>query len=769
MGREDSVRLSKRFRAVAALALAVALFVPLLATTQAASSSGSTGEEAVIVGLKPGAGGITPAALGTYVGSLIGGQQPTFVYQSVFHGFAAKLTSAQISSLRRNPNVTFVEPDYTVHTTDIPTGVQRIEAPQNSADAANYTSPPGTKAVNADIAILDSGIGPNSDLNVVGGVTCTSSRFRTSCGSGGADDNGHGTHVAGTVAGEGINGFPYGVAPGARLWAVKVLDSNGNGAISTIVAGLDWIAQHSSTIEVVNMSFGCDCQSSALDSALNTAASDGLVLVAAAGNNSQNVSNFSPANNAHVIAVSAVADYDGQPGGKANPTCANFGADDSLASFSNFGSGVSIAAPGVCIESTWPNNQTAVLSGTSMASPHVAGAAALYIATYGTARSANRWSTVRNGIISNWSVPQSSPCSFSDSKSSEPLLLLAPCSSGTTPPSTGTISGTVTDASTHAGINNATITVQPANKTTTTNSSGSYSISNVPTGSQTVSVTASGYNGQSQSVTVSANTTTTQNFSLTAVSTTGSVSGTITDATTGNAISGASVSAGGQNTTTAGNGSYTLNNVPSGNQTVSVTATNYASGGGSVTVNAGQTTSGANFSLTPNPGTISGTVTDSSNHPLQGATVAIPGNSTTTNSSGGYTLSNVPAETSLSVTASLNGYNSQSKSVTVSPGGSATASFSLTAVTTSATGTLTGRVTGPSGSSVSGASVRITSLNLSTTTNSSGVYSFSSVPAGNYSVTASGPWYDNTRTANVTITGGQTTTQNFALGWWFQP
>jgi subtilisin family serine protease len=217
-----------------------------------------------------------------------------------------------------------------------------------------------------------------------------------------------------------------GVAPGARLWAVKVLNDSGSGYISEIVAGIDWVTARASTIEVANMSLGCQCSSQALNDALTRSTNAGVVYVVAAGNSARDAATFSPANHPQVITVSAVADFNGTAGGGAGATC-RADVDDTFADFSNFGSAVDLAAPGVCITSTWTGGGYATISGTSMATPHGSGAAALYILEKGVGQSFGRWSTVLGGLRSQWAVPQADPCGFSGGKSAEPMLLLAPC------------------------------------------------------------------------------------------------------------------------------------------------------------------------------------------------------------------------------------------------------------------------------------------------------------------------------------------------------
>jgi subtilisin family serine protease len=294
------------------------------------------------------------------------------IFDSEIHGFIARVPNQQvIDSLAKDPRVAYVEQDQQVQAffDTLPNGINRIDG-----DLSLARSGDGTGSVNADIAILDTGIDfSHPDLNIYAQKTFVSGTSSAN------DDNGHGTHVAGIAAAK-DNGYGVvGVAPGARLWDIKVLDSTGSGFISDIVAGIDFIAQYYSMVDIVNLSFGCQCKSYALDSAINNAVGKGMTFVVAAGNAHTDASTFSPANNPNVIAVSAIADNDGRCGGVGPST--TYGRDDSFASFSNYGSTVDMVAPGVNILSTYKGNTYAYMSGTSMAAPHVAGAAALYKAT----------------------------------------------------------------------------------------------------------------------------------------------------------------------------------------------------------------------------------------------------------------------------------------------------------------------------------------------------------------------------------------------------
>jgi subtilisin len=311
-------------------------------------------------------------------------------YSGVFNGFAAKIPQQAIKGLMKNPHVVSIQPDREVHAIAqiLPTGVDRIEA------ELDFTPAP----VDAGVAVIDSGIDlDHPDLNVVYGVDCRRLDKKTGdCKIGGNDDNGHGSHVAGTVGAYNNTLGVVGVAPGVRLFAVKVLDRRGSGTLSGVIQGIDWVARNAAPlgIDVANLSLGgtgtddtdgnpngCAITNDAEHKALCELIAAGVVVAVAAGNELDDTMYHTPGAFDEVITVSAFSDFDGQPGGLGSDTFAFSDCtetlDDSFGCFSNFGHDVDIMAPGMGIYSTYMNGGYAESSGTSMACPHVAGAAAL--------------------------------------------------------------------------------------------------------------------------------------------------------------------------------------------------------------------------------------------------------------------------------------------------------------------------------------------------------------------------------------------------------
>ncbi len=300
------------------------------------------------------------------------------VYNHAVKGFAMSLPDQAVEALKKDSRIKYIAVDKPKSINSIPTGVRRIGAHKNATASINNDG----GDVDVDVAVIDTGIDlTHPQLNVF-----ASANF--SKGKSANDGNGHGTHGAGTIAGKDNGTGLVGVAPGARLWAVRVLDNRGSGWTSDIVAGIDYVAANADQIDVANMSLGGsgtddgNCGQTIGDpehEAICNAVDLGVVFVVAAGNESDDAANHTPAAYDEVITVSAIGDTDGLPGGLGPNTSRNT-ADDALADFSNFGADVDIAAPGVDIFSTWKGGTTNTISGTSMASPHVAGAAALYIA-----------------------------------------------------------------------------------------------------------------------------------------------------------------------------------------------------------------------------------------------------------------------------------------------------------------------------------------------------------------------------------------------------
>jgi hypothetical protein len=323
------------------------------------------------------------------------------VYESAIDGFAGALPETAVAALEHDPNVTTVQPDGLLALTGevVPIGIERVgAAPAGSPDATG----PDT---DIDVAIIDTGVGPNPDLNVAGGFSSFSegSWVAVTCGHGGSwnDWLGHGSEVAGIIGARDDDNGVVGIAPGARIWSVRVVGTPGLACTSDVIAGIDWVTQHADVIDVVNISLGGG-NDPTMCAAIARSVAAGVTYVVAAGNSARDAEASSPANCPDAITVSALTDFDGLPGGLAARsvtyrTCRTT-QDDSLACFSNFGSVVDLTAPGVEVVSTDMDGLSPPVSGTSFSSPHVAGVAARFLTRYpGTSPAVVRAALIASG------------------------------------------------------------------------------------------------------------------------------------------------------------------------------------------------------------------------------------------------------------------------------------------------------------------------------------------------------------------------------------
>lgn len=356
-------------------------------------------------------------------------------FPKVLNGFSANLTSAQVAALSKNPKVDFIERDsyVTISETAQSWGLDRIDQTSLPLNGTYNFARTGSGVT---AYIVDTGILANHSEftgRLITGMTAIND------GRGTTDCNGHGSHVAGTVG-----GTKYGVAKSVTLVPVRVLDCNGSGSWSGVIAGLEWIAnQHQgaggATKAVANMSLGGGASSS-IDAAVANLSNLGVTVVVAAGNSSKNACNYSPAREPSAVTVGATTN------------------SDARASYSNFGSCLDIFAPGSSIKSAWYTSSTSTntISGTSMASPHVAGAVALFLES-GAASPAS---------VSTWVKSVASTGKVTSAGSGSPNLLLNTSSltvvdvgggGGTDPEPEATAPSAPTSLAASAGNNSVTL------------------------------------------------------------------------------------------------------------------------------------------------------------------------------------------------------------------------------------------------------------------------------------------------------------------------
>jgi subtilisin family serine protease len=404
----------------------------------------------------------------------------THVYTKALKGMALELPDAAVAALRANPNVAYVEQDQIAHIitteTNATWGLDRVD--QRSLPlSTTYDYNADGSGVNA--YILDTGI--RLDHSDFGGRAHTGIDEVTNGGTA-ADCHGHGTHVAGTVG-----GTIYGIAKSVNLYAVRVLDCGGSGSWSQIIAGIDWVtANHGSATAVANMSIGGPFSQAVNDAVENSVAS-GVVYAIAAGNGDflgrpQNACNFSPSSAPSALTTGATTKT------------------DAVASFSNYGTCVDILAPGVSVTSDWYTSTTATntISGTSMATPHVTGAAAAYL-------SANRSATpaqVATALTGNATLNAISGLS---NGTPNKLLFTGFIGGGSPPPTTvavhfASLSGSKTGQSRNNWQATVTVIVRDASNNLVSGATATLALSGG--GSGTVSCTTNSSGQCSRSVTI---------------------------------------------------------------------------------------------------------------------------------------------------------------------------------------------------------------------------------------------------------------------------
>ncbi|HVF75377.1 MAG TPA: S8 family serine peptidase [Acidimicrobiales bacterium] len=366
-----------RTRGVAGLVVTVvALAAGLVPGAGAAAADGEVIAGSYIVTVHDG---VAPDAVAGDHGRRLGAAV-SHVYRHSARGYAGRMSASAARAAARDGRVRAVVADRVV----------QISAPKGGGGSTPAVEAPtgvrrvyGGAAVGAGVpvAVIDTGIDlSHPDLVVAStGVNCSS-------GTSYSDGNGHGTHVAGTIGARADGRGVLGVAPGTVMHPVRVLNNAGSGSWSSIICGIDWVTARVATIKVANMSLGGtgtegSCTDGGLREAICRSVAAGVTHVVAAGNESDNAANHVPAAYDEVITVSALADSNGAPGGTWAATCRT-DQEETLADFSNFGADVDLIAPGVCINSTWKGGGYKTISGTSMASPHVAAGAALYLARH---------------------------------------------------------------------------------------------------------------------------------------------------------------------------------------------------------------------------------------------------------------------------------------------------------------------------------------------------------------------------------------------------
>jgi thermitase len=633
-----------------------------------------------------------------------------------------------------NARVAYAEPDYVAQALGDPDdplfgeqwGMVKVRAPL----AWGVT----TGSPNINIAILDTGVDldhPDLASKIVKNINFTPTPT--------VDDvYGHGTHVAGIAAAITGNGIGVaGLGCSATIMNVKVLGDEGMGSYSAIAQGIIWAADNGA--EIINLSLGGPYNSSTLESAVNYAWSKGVVVVAAAGNDGDSVPSY-PAGYTNCIAVAATDQR------------------DVLAGFSNRGDWVDVAAPGSSVYSSLKDGGYGTKTGTSMASPHVAGLAALVFTVVTDSNGNGRLNDeVRARIQATCD-----DIGVAGIGSGRINAYKAVTGYTTPPPWMGSIVGKVTDAADGSPIAGAVIRCDGTwHEWVPTNSGGEFAFTYLLPGSYKVVASATGYVGVAQVVPVKEGQASRADFALVrSAPTAGNITGKVADTTSGLPVAGATVTDGARTASSDTNGQYSISGVPQGTYAVTVSASGYSTSSQTVSVTAGQTTT-ANFALAklPPPGSITGKVTDAADaSPVPGATVSDGVRTGPTDANGQYTITGVP-QGSYTVTASVAGYSASSQGVSVGAGQTATASFALAKLPSP--GSITGKVADAADASpVCG--VTVSDGVRTGSTDANGQYTISDVPEGTYTVAASAAGY-STSSQVVSVVAGKSTTADLVL------
>lgn len=401
-----------RGRFVSRCAVVAVLAGPLTVGSAATGTAATTTTGKYIVVLKDGAGdpGVLSVRQALRYRAAVG-----FVYRKALSGYSATMTAGDVASLRTDPSVAWVQSDteFEADAQTVPFAIERVAGPDSSTRSGD-----GTGTVNVNVAVLDTGVdGTHPELNVVGGVGCINNADPL------VDLDSHGTQVAGLIAGRDNDSQLVGIAPGAPIKSIQVLNKQAHGTAAQVLCGIDAVtatrldSDATNDIAVANMSLGGsgsddrNCgrtNKDAMHLAICNSVAAGVTYVVGAGNESDDIKNHVPASYDEVLTATAISDFDGLPGGLGQPqpggVCATFVAgdkrgsyaDDTPAHFSNFATlaadqAHTVAAPGVCDLTTYPQNLCTaifghplcygVFTGTSAAAPVTSGVVALCIAS----------------------------------------------------------------------------------------------------------------------------------------------------------------------------------------------------------------------------------------------------------------------------------------------------------------------------------------------------------------------------------------------------